>query len=430
IVIGPRSALFVPFPDPGLIIIDEEQEPSYRNENAPRYDTREAAVYRASLENAHVVFGSATPSLDTYYRAEKGEYALFRLDNRYGSAELPEVSIVDMREELKAGNRSILSIRLQEKIADRLAKKEQVMLFLNRRGYSGVQTCRSCGHVIKCPHCDISLTLHTNGRMICHFCGYETPAVKACPSCGSHFISGFSYGTEKVEADLNRLFPEARVIRMDKDTTREKESYGKLLKNVADRKADILLGTQMIVKGHDFPGITLVGVLAADLSLHASDYRAEERTYQLLVQAVGRSGRGDGRGEAIIQTYNPESECIRDAVSQSYNTFYEREILAREMLDTPPAGNLLAIHGSARDPERLDRAMQAVHSFLLRYEPKKQFIGPAPEPVSRKKDMYLSVLYVRQADLQRLVWLRRMTDKFISMNEGFRNVSFQYDVNA
>ena len=290
VMIGPRSALFTPFASLGLIIIDEEHESSYKSESTPRYHARETAIRRAVLEHANVVMGSATPSVEAYSKAMNGEYSLVRLTTRYGSRPLPRVSIVDLREELKAGNRSVLSRELRQKMKGRFEKKEQVMLFLNRRGYAGFVSCRSCGHVMKCPHCDVSLSEHNNERLLCHYCGYETGKPRICPVCGSPYIGGFKAGTQQIEKVVREDFPEVRTLRMDFDTTRTKGSYEKILAAFAAHEADILIGTQMIVKGHDFPDVTLMGIVAADLSLNAEDYRCAERTFQLLCQAVGRGG--------------------------------------------------------------------------------------------------------------------------------------------
>ncbi|MCC6095420.1 MAG: primosomal protein N', partial [Eubacterium sp.] len=365
------------------------------------------------------------------YRCRNGKYALFLLQARYGNAQLPEVSVVDMREELKKGNRSILSIALRKAIGQRLERKEQTILFLNRRGYSGFISCRSCGAVIKCPHCDVSLTFHANGKLVCHYCGYEISQVSRCPSCGSPYIGGFRAGTEKVETELHRYFPDARVIRMDADTTRKKDGYAKILRAFSSGEADILVGTQMIVKGHDFPRVTLVGVLAADLSLFVSDYRAAERTYQLLVQAVGRAGRGDLAGEAFIQTYHPEHYSIQAAIRQDYDAFYEEEITAREMMHYPPACNLLAIHGSAADEERLGIAMAHLKKYLIRNQSRETvIIGPAPENIRKIQDIYRQVLYVKDPDEKRIIRLRRLVERFIEINSGFNRMMFQYDLNA
>ena len=430
IVIGPRSALFAPFPRLGLIIVDEEQETSYRSGSAPRYDARETAVERGRLEHAHVVFGSATPSVDAYYRCRQGSWALFRLDSRYGGAAMPDVKIIDMRAELKQGNRSILSRKLRDGIEDRLSKNEQTLLFLNRRGVSGFISCRSCGEVISCPHCSVSLTLHGNGTLVCHYCGYTIKAPDRCPSCGSPYIGGFRAGTERVEAELKRYFPSARVLRMDADTTKTKESYREILKTFAEHGADILVGTQMIIKGHDFPAVTLVGALAADLSLFAEDYRAAEHTYQLVVQAAGRAGRGTLPGEALIQTYHPDHYSLKAAVEQDYDAFYEEEIATRELLGYPPASQLLAVHGSGRDEERLASAMHHLLLFLQKYAGEVTILGPAPETVARVKDVYREVLYVKTASEQRAIAIRKLTESYIEINRGFDHLAFQYDLNA
>ena len=292
VMIGPRSALFTPFPNLGYIIIDEEHEGSYKSETLPRYHARETAIERARLAGASVVLGSATPSVESTYFAEQGRMKRFYLTQRANARPLPVCEVIDLRAELRTGNKSMLSRRLQEAIADRLEKKQQIMLFLNRRGMAGFVSCRSCGEVIKCPHCDVSLSLHGNGMLKCHYCGYETRAVSTCPSCGSPYIGGFKAGTQKIEEIVAKQFPMAKILRMDYDTTRSKDSYEQILSAFANEEADILIGTQMIVKGHDFPGVTLVGILAADLSLGVSDYRAAERTFQLLTQAAGRAGRG------------------------------------------------------------------------------------------------------------------------------------------
>ena len=271
IMIGPRSALFTPFEKLGLIVIDEEHEPTYKSEQVPRFHARETAIERARMEGASVVLGSATPSLEAFYACECGRYQMLRLKMRTGKQELPQVYVADMREELKHGNRSILSDRLEELMQDRLDKKEQMMLFLNRRGYAGFVSCRACGYVVKCPHCDVSLSVHRGGKMVCHYCGYETQTVQNCPSCGSAYIGGFRAGTQQIEEIVKRKFPQARVLRMDMDTTKNKGGHEKILSKFADEEADIMIGTQMIVKGHDFPNVTLVGVLAADMRQGVQD---------------------------------------------------------------------------------------------------------------------------------------------------------------
>ena len=432
IIVGPRSALFAPFTEVGLIVIDEEQEASYRSEETPRYDAREAALFRAGMENAHVVMGSATPSIDSYERCLQGKYALFTMKERIGNAHLPQVRIVDMREELREGNRSILSVALEEKIEQRLQRHEQVMLFLNRRGYAGFFSCRSCGHVVKCPHCEVSMTLHSNRKMICHYCGYEMPEVKQCPSCGSSFISGLSLGTQKVEHMVQKRFPQARIMRMDQDSTRGKGGHEKILRAFADQEADILIGTQMIVKGHDFPKVTLVGALLADMSLFASDYRAPEKTYQLLVQAIGRAGRGELGGEAVIQTYQPTHYSIQAAAVQNYEAFFAEEIAERKCMFFPPASHMLAVHGSCRDEAHLQKAMLYLGRFLtmIRRKDTTVTIGPAPEVIPKVQDYYRQVLYIKEEDENELRRLRQALENYIEINQGYDAVSIQYDLDV
>lgn len=365
-MIGPRSALFAPFPDLGLIVIDEEHEPAYKSEKAPRYHARETALARAKMEGASVVLGSATPSLEAFYQCRNGRYTLLKLKNRAASQSLPDVYTVDMREELKHGNRSILSDRLKEMITERLWKKEQVMLFLNRRGYAGFVSCRSCGHVVKCPHCDVSLSAHRNGKMVCHYCGYEQPSIKKCPECGSGYIGGFKAGTQQIEDLVKQTFPGSRVLRMDLDTTKVKNGHERILSAFSNEEADILIGTQMIVKGHDFPNVTLVGVLAADLSLYSNDYQSAERTFQLLSQASGRAGRGKKRGEVVIQTYSPEHYSIRMAARQDYEGFYEEEMKYRQLMGYPPVDQLLAVWMTGSAEEHLKKAALYLKEFAAR----------------------------------------------------------------
>ncbi len=429
VMIGPRSALFTPFPRLGLILIDEEHEDSYKSEKTPCYHARETAIQRGKMEDARVVMGSASPSVESYYKAEIGVYRLVRLEQRYGKSVLPNVSVVDLREELKTGNRSVFSGLLTRKIQERLKKKEQVILFLNRRGYSGFVTCRSCGHVMKCPHCDVSLTSHRNGRLICHYCGYETMDVQKCPVCGSPYIGGFRAGTQQIESLVMKSFPGARVLRMDADTTRKKDDHEKILSAFGRGEADILIGTQMIVKGHDFPRVTLVGVLAADLSLCSGDYRAGEKTFQLLLQAVGRAGRGEQPGEAVIQTYHPEHYCIQAAAAQDYEWFYQEEMAYRSLMDYPPRAAMAALRGAGKEEELLIRAMDYCRKYIERIYPGKDLslIGPAPESVAKVQDMYRRVLYMRHQDREILIKIKNALERYIEVNRGFQNIYIQYD---
>lgn len=431
VMIGPRSALFTPFPNLGVIIIDEEHEAAYKSETVPRYHARETAIARAQMCGARVVLGSATPSVESYDRAKQGQYRLFEMKERVSARPLPSVYTVDLREELRNGNRSIFSDKLRELIMDRLEKKEQIMLFINRRGVAGFVSCRSCGEVIKCPHCDVSLNLHNNGKLVCHYCGYEQPMVKECPSCGSPYIGGFKAGTQKIEEMVKRQFPTARVLRMDLDTTRKKGGYEEILSAFANGEADILIGTQMIVKGHDFPNVTLVGVLAADLSLHISDYRAAERTFQLLTQAAGRAGRGHRQGEVVIQTYQPEHYSVVTAAEQDYEAFFEQEIFLREMMHYPPKWHMLVIHAAGAQEMLVKQAQDVLkYKMLTQSDNEKsslQVIGPADAAVSKVNDIYRKMLYAKAADYQKLVSIKNMLEEYIRIDPAFRNVNIQFD---
>ena len=436
VIIGPRSALFTPFQRIGLILIDEEHEGSYKSETMPKYHARETAEEIARMHGASVVLGSATPSMEAYYRARHGEYRLFTLKERLTGGTLPAVHTVDLREELKSGNRSIFSVKLKELLQERLERKEQSMLFLNRRGYAGFVSCRACGLVMKCPHCDISLSEHKGGRLVCHYCGYEQPSVKQCPSCGSKYILGFRAGTEQVEELLKKEFPEARVLRMDADTTRKKESYEEILSAFANQEADILVGTQMIVKGHDFPNVTLVGILAADLSLAANDYRAGERTFQLLTQAAGRAGRGELPGEVVIQTYQPGHYSIIHAANQDYEAFYEAEEAYREMLLYPPAAHMMAVQITAAEENRggklaemLSEKIKAEQKNIAEEgEAKAAVIGPAKAGIGRINDMFRYVFYVKARQYTQLIRIKdELEEVLFDMQLKRETVQFDFD---
>lgn len=434
IIIGPRSALFAPFPKLGLIIIDEEHENTYKSEAMPKYHARETAIKLASMHGACVVLGSATPSLEAYHKAKAGEYKLYELKERQAGGELPAVYTVDLREELKAGNRSIFSRRLHELMEIRLKNREQTMLFINRRGYAGFISCRSCGHVMKCPHCDVSLSEHKNGKLVCHYCGYEEPSVTVCPSCGSKYIMGFRAGTQQIEETIRREFPDARVLRMDADTTKSKDSYEKILRAFANGEADILVGTQMIVKGHDFPDVTLVGILAADLSLHVGDYRAGERTFQLLTQAAGRAGRSEKPGEVVIQTYDPEHYSIVHAAKQDYKAFYEEEMMYRELLLYPPAAHMLAVLVISGEEERGKGLAEEIGKRIKEKVEKEPvyIIGPAPASVGKINDLYRHMLYVKHAEYKKLVEIKNMLEDFLEEKSRKREIkkeTVQFDFN-
>ena len=430
VIIGPRSALFTPFADLGVIVIDEEHEGSYKNESMPKYHTREVAIELARLKKACVVLGSATPSLDSYYSACRGEYRLYTLGERLTGGTLPEVEIADLRQEMKNGNRSILSERLQLLLEDRLSKGEQSILFLNRRGVAGFVSCRSCGTVLKCPHCEISLSLHRNGRLVCHYCGYERPGVRECPECGSPYISGFRAGTEQIEEHLKIRYPGARVLRLDADTTSKKGSYDKILSSFANREADILVGTQMIVKGHDFPGVTLVGILLADLSLYAGDYRAAERTFQMLTQAAGRAGRGEVPGSVVIQTYQPENYAVQYAARQDYEGFYGEEMNYRSLLMYPPAAHMLCVQLQSPEEDKAEAFAGKLRELFIRDDPEALVIGPAKGSLTKIRDQYRYVLYIKAEKYDKLVRCKDRAEAFYAYLTGIGRdpqVQMQFD---
>ena len=427
VIIGPRSALFVPFENLGLVVIDEEHEGSYKSESMPRYHARETARYLADLKGASLVLGSATPSLEAYYLAQKGEYELFRLGSRLTGGSLARVYIADLRQELREGNRSIFSRKLKELMEERLAKKEQMILFLNRRGYAGFVSCRSCGLVMKCPHCDVSLSKHMGGKLVCHYCGYETREPEKCPECGSPYIMGFKAGTQQIEQNLYKTFPGIRVLRMDGDTTRQKGSYERILSAFAEGEADVLLGTQMIVKGHDFPNVTLVGVLAADLSLNENYYRAGERTFHLLTQAVGRAGRGSKPGEAVIQTYRPDHYSIQWAAKQDYNAFYEEEILYREMAQYPPVSHMLAVLVTTENREEGWKLIQQL-SELAGKAQGVSVIGPSEASIGKINDCYRFVVYCKASEYANLIRVKDEMEKHLDApGRRTENVQFDFD---
>ena len=430
IIIGPRSALFTPFENIGLILIDEEHENTYKSESMPKYHAREVAKELARLHGATVVLGSATPSIESYHKAVTGEYGFFTLKERLTGGTLPKVYIEDLREELRKGNRSIFSNRLQELIRDRLNKKEQIMLFLNRRGYSGFISCRSCGHVMKCPHCDVSLSKHGNGKLVCHYCGYEQPGVVNCPKCGSKYILGFKAGTEKIEEEFRKMFGEVSILRMDRDTTKTKESYEEILAEFMEEKAQVLIGTQMIVKGHDFPKVTLVGILAADLSLGANDYRAGERTFQLLTQAAGRAGRGELPGEVIIQSYQPKHYSIRWAAAQDYESFYKEELMYRSLGGYPPTADMLMIQIFEKDEAAGIRLGEKMKEYLKEYALKNRMlmIGPANASVGKINDVYRFCLILKHKEKQVLKDAKNRLEQFLGTC-GIEGKIVQFDFN-
>ncbi|MFO1445848.1 primosomal protein N' [Bacillus sp. Bva_UNVM-123] len=404
VVVGARSAIFAPFENIGIVIIDEEHETSYKQEDNPRYHAREVAIERARTYQCPVILGSATPSLESFARAQKGVYKLLNMPNRMNKQPLPTVEIIDMREELRDGNRSMFSRILLEKIKDRLVKNEQIVLFLNKRGHSSFVMCRGCGYVVNCPNCDISLTYHRySEQMKCHYCGYEANVPHHCPECDSEHIRYFGTGTQKVEEELAKVLPEARVIRMDVDTTSRKGSHERLLEQFQDGHADILLGTQMIAKGLDFPNITLVGVLSADTMLNLPDFRSSEKTFQLLTQVSGRAGRHKLAGEVVIQTYTPEHYSVELAGEQDFDRFYEREMLMRKMHKYPPFYYLSLITVSHEELMKVVSITEKITTYLRSRLSKEAIcLGPVASPIPRIKNRYryqCLIKYKREPEL-------------------------------
>lgn len=415
IMVGPRSALFTPFNNLGAVIIDEEHESAYQSETIPRYHARETAIELARMTGAKVIMGSATPSLETFNRCRSGIYKLYRLDNRAGNATIPDVDVVDLRDEMKKGNRTMFSTKLKSLMQEKLDAGEQIMLFLNRRGYQGFINCRECGNVIQCPHCDVSLTLHGRNRLVCHYCGYETVFNHICPKCGSKYIGAFKAGTEKVEEETRKIFPHASVLRMDLDTTSGKEGHRNILEKFASHEADILIGTQMIVKGHDFADVTLVGILLADMSLHCSDYRAAEITFDLLTQAAGRAGRGDRKGNVVIQTYDPEHYSIVHAAGQDYDAFYDEEMGYRELMGYPPSNHMMAVRISCADADLATKLSDELYK-LTSVDDKVNIIGPADAAVYKINDIYNRVIYYKCKDYALLIQIKDIIENYLKCN--------------
>ena len=430
IMIGPRSALFTPFDRLGLIIIDEEHESAYQSEIVPRYQAAEVAARRAEMSGALVVLGSATPSVAVYQKAREGMIGLHRLTQRARTgSRLPDVKVVDLREEFRMKNRGILSQSLHEAMDACLKRGDQMMLFLNRRGYAGFVSCRSCGEVVKCRHCDVSMTVHHHTLLKCHYCGSEQPMPRVCPSCGSPYIAGFGVGTQKVEEFVQKEFPEARILRMDRDTTSGKDDMGRILQTFSEGGADILIGTQMIVKGHDFANVTLVGILAADLSLFAGDYQSSERTFQLLTQAAGRAGRGDRPGEVIIQTYQPEHYCIQTAAAQDYDSFYSQEIRFRQMLHYPPDRQMMVMLAEGEHDQQTGQAVQKLREIAGEADFEAvEFIGPSRAGIAKAKDMYRYTMYMKHQDIKELMRLRDFLEGYLKWSQQFSNIYFTFDI--
>lgn len=391
LVIGTRSALFLPFKDLGLIIVDEEHDRSYKSDMNPKYNTIEVCEFFAKIKGCKVVLGSATPSIESFYKALNGEYELVMINKRANNKKPPSVELVDMREELKNNNKSIFSRKLFEKINDRLNKNEQIILFLNRRGFSTFVSCRSCGYVFKCENCDISMTYHNNGYLVCHYCGRREKIKTTCPKCGSSYVKYFGAGTEKVQESVKKYFPNARVLRLDVDTTRRKNSYEAIYNSFKNKEADILIGTQMVTKGFDFENVTLVGVITADMALNLPDYRSSERTFQMLTQVSGRAGRGEKSGEVIIQTYSPQNYAIYLAKDSNYNEFFKREIVIRKSLDYPPFSKILIINMAGESENKIkifSKKLKKSLQMVLKGHDEVHIYNPGACPISKINNIY------------------------------------------
>ena len=431
ILMGPRSALFAPFSNLGLIIMDEEQDRSYKSEQAPRYETRDVIRKRGKLSSCPVLFGSATPSVQLFSEVEKGDLPCFCLHNRaVEGSTLPKMQVVDMRKELEEGNRSIFSRVLEGKIQERLDRGEQVMLFMNRRGYAPFVSCRKCGEALRCPHCDVSLNLHKNGILQCHYCGYQTNLPKICPNCKSKYLAAFGTGTEKLESICHSIFPKAGILRMDRDSTGKKGKYEEILQAFSEEKADILLGTQMIVKGHDFPKVTLVGIIAVDQILLDSDFQAGEWAYQLITQVSGRAGRGERAGEVLIQSYQPDHPLLELALKQDYLSFYKEEKNYRKRLSYPPFSVMLAMQCIYTEEAYLDyilgKLMPRVQERIR--DGGGETYGPFPATVYKIKDKFRKIIYIKHSNHDIILQLR---DYFIQelKQEDKRNlILLQFDL--
>ena len=424
IVVGTRSAVFAPFRDIGLIIMDEEQEGTYQSESSPRYRARDVAKYRCAYHKALLVLSSATPSVESYYYAQKGRYTLNVLPARYGQAELPKVDIVDMNRELECGNRTIFSSTLCEALEQNLKDGRQSILLLNRRGFNTFVSCRACGHVLTCPNCSITLTYHAaNQRLMCHYCGFSVPFTRECPVCHEDQVHYTGFGTQRAQQQLTELFPQARILRLDADSTMARFAYDKKLKRFADGEYDIIVGTQMVAKGLDFENVTLVGVLSADQALYGDDFRSYERAFDLLTQVVGRSGRGRYRGRAVIQTFTPENKVIALAAKQDYPEFYREEIELRRAMLYPPFADLCVV-GFAGGSEAKVRAASVAFMQKLREMARTEYpelplrvLNPSPALIGRVNNKYRYKLLVKcRAGRQ----LREMISRLLVWFSGCR----------
>lgn len=418
IVIGARSAIFTPIDNLGAIIIDEEHDASYKQDESPRYHTKDVAVHLAKLHQAVLVLGSATPAIESFYAAKAGKYKLLTLPDRVGSAALPLIKIVDMRDELRLGRRNILSQALQNLIRETLAKGEQFIILLNRRGFSTFIMCRECGHVIACDQCTLPLTYHKNGSLQCHFCDTNAAVPDICPKCASRYIKYFGSGTEKLEDEMAKLFPKARVIRMDRDTTGGKFAHAEILKSFSEKRYDILLGTQMVAKGHDIENVTGVGIISADSSLNLPDFRAAERCFSLITQAAGRAGRGSIQGKVIVQTYNPEHYAVQSGAGQDYLSFYGQEIILRQQLSYPPYSDLIKL--TLQHPEEkksYHRAEEIIKLLKTEFRGgKTQVLGPAPSAIPKLREHYRHIILIKSQEMDQVKLFLKNTGLALHMD--------------
>lgn len=433
IVVGARSAIFVPFTNIGAIIIDEEHERSYKSEMSPRYETHEVAQFRAKQYGAVLVFASATPLVTSYYKAQNGDIELLTMEKRFNNNKMPKVEIVDLRKELERGNRSILSESLKNAISENLKNKKQTILFLNRRGYSTFVSCRSCGYVAECPNCSISLTYHKfSDTLKCHYCGYTVSNHKLCPECGSKYIRYFGGGTQKVEEEIHRIFPEAKTLRMDIDTTSKKNSHEQILKEFGDKKTDILIGTQMVTKGLDFPDVTLVGIISADTMLNIDDYRAKERAFSMLEQVTGRAGRADSEGKSIVQTYSPQNSAVRLMQKHDYIQFYKDEISVRKAMWYPPFCEMVSVIFSGRNEsitQRCARFFVKNIAEIGELSQKTQVLGPIPAYISKIKNKYIFRILIKCENCDMITGILAKAQKECEENPIYESVSVVIDKN-
>ena len=432
VVVGTRSAVFAPVSDLGLIILDEEQEHTYKSESSPRYHARDVAKYRCARSNALLLLGSATPSMESMYSARKGVYSLLRLSSRYNESDMPPVIIADMRQELKNGNGGEISSVLRSELQQNLERGEQSIIFINRRGANTLVTCGECGYIFECPHCSVAMTYHSYGsRLMCHYCGHSAPVPERCPECGGK-LKFVGAGTQRIEAELNELFPGVDIVRMDADTVSAAGSHEKLLSRFRSARIPILLGTQMVTKGLDIENVTLVGVIEADKSLYMNDFRAHERTFSMLTQVVGRSGRGAKPGRAVIQTFTPDNEVIRLAANQDYDAFYERELRLRELIGCPPLSDMFTFTVSGPDEAVVIKACNKARSALDGYldgPDKPQILGPAPAHITRINNRYRYRIIIFGKSSKQLRDTLAHIVREVSRDKALRSVTAYADFN-